>query len=300
MPKAMPQSILKKPSTSIIAISPPPARSREDRNIETALYHAQLLQQRKDVEALILASTESLLDLPTSSTADPAHPSSADSILVRNFVRPFRPSDYDSLIEERNINKRCGYVLCPRPNRLQNTKAKYRILNGQGKGNDTLRFVEKQELERWCSDDCGRRALYIKVQLSEEPAWTRTATDEAVVLMEDKSEIQRGADGKAGLIKKTRILDIDQDGVQLAAQLKALAIERGDGIAPSRSCGLTETHIREIIETDGPVLPPEPPIVDGKTHRLLGTIEGHQSQFSEKKLPGADVECDGDDIMETI
>ncbi|KAL2036522.1 hypothetical protein N7G274_010752 [Stereocaulon virgatum] len=296
----MPQSILKKPSISITAISPPPVRSREGRNIETALYHAQLLQQRKDVEALILASTESLLDLPTSSTADPAHPSSADSILVRNSLRPFRPSDYDSLIEERNINKRCGYVLCPRPNSLQNTIAKYRILNGQGKRNDALRFVERQTLERWCSDDCGKRALHIKVQLSEEPAWTRTATDGAVVLLEDKHVIQRGADGKADLIEQMKILDIDPDGVQLAAQLKALAIERGDGIAPSRSCGLTETHIRERIKIDGPVLPLEPPIVDGRTHKLHGAIEGHQSQFSEKKLPGEDLEFDGEDVMETI
>ena len=296
----MPQSILKRPSSSITAPSPPAARSREDRNKETALYHAQLLQQRKDVEALILSSTETLLDSPSSPTADPAHPSNADSTLVKNSLKPFQPSDYDSLIEERNVNKQCGYVLCPKPNRLQDTKAKYRILNGQGKGNDALRFVEKQTLERWCSDDCGKRALYIKVQLSEEPAWTRTATEGDFVLLEEKPEIQRAKDGKVNLIERLKNLDIGQDEKQLAAQMKALSIERGDGNAPSRSFGLAETDVREKANTSGEAFPPEPPSMDERTDGLHGIIEGYRPKFSEKKLRGADPEGDEEDIMKTV
>ena len=97
----MPHSILKKfkpPST--ILPSPPAARAQDERNKETALYHARLLQQRKDVEALILASTETLLNLPSSPSADPACPSSSDALLVKDALKPFQLSDYDVLIEE--------------------------------------------------------------------------------------------------------------------------------------------------------------------------------------------------------
>lgn len=291
----MPHSILKKTSLAPGFLSPPAARSREDRNRETALYHAELLQQRKETEAQILATLESLLDLPSSPTADAARPSIADSTLVKNSLKPFQPSDYDSLVEERNINNQCGYVLCPRPNRQENTKAKYRILQSGGKGRDALKIVERRSLERWCSDNCGKRALYIKVHLNEEPAWSRTAaTSGDIVLLEDTPENEGKQDSGNGLIKLLKSLDIGQREDEVVAQMKALAIERGNGNAPSRSLGLAD--IREKPNTDSKIFRPD---FEAENGVASNAIEGYTPGFSEKNLVAKDND-DEEDIMETI
>ena len=273
----------------------PAARSQEDRNRETALYHANLIQQRKDIEAQILASTETLLDVPTSPSADPARPSPQDAALIKNSLRPFQPSDYDALIEERNINKTCGYVLCPRPNRQENTDARYRILFGKGKGADAMRVVEKSFLEKWCSDDCGRMALYVKVQLNEEPAWTRSAAAVGnIMLLDDKptSEVQ--------MLEGMKNLDIAIKEEDVVAQMKALAIERGDGNAPSRSFGLAEVGVKENVNLDKGAPPPKALTNEAK---LAMAVEDYQPRampgYAERSESASEDE-DDEDIIETI
>ncbi|KAF6224933.1 hypothetical protein HO133_010127 [Letharia lupina] len=298
----MPHSILKEALSSIPNTSPSPARSRENRNQETALYHAQLLQQRKDVEALILASTEALLELPSSSAADPALPGLQDIKLVKNSLKPFQPSDYDSLIEERNINKQCGYVLCPRPNRQEDTKAKYRILHGKGRGSDRLKFVERHTLERWCSDDCGKRALYVKVQLNEEPAWTRAGSSGGdILLLEDERNNQKQLDDDSNLIEKLRSLDMGLEEDEVMARMKALAIERGDGKAPSRSFGLAEIDVRENRNINGKASVPDPSVKERNSDGGSDSIEGYTPKSSRKKTrePESD-DNEDEDMMPTI
>ena len=280
----MPHSILKN------AISSISAQSREDRIKETALYHARLLQERKDVEALILASIEALLELPSSPTANPARPCLPNTILVKKSLKPFQPSDYDSLIEERNINKKCGYVLCPRPNKQEDTKAKYRILPSR-KG-DSVNVVERHTLERWCSDDCGKRALYIKVQLCEEPAWTRAGSaDGTILLLEDEPSSQKKDEGDSTLIDKLRSLDMGLEEDEVVTKLKALAIERGDEKAPSRSFGLAEIDIREKAFVRGP---------SAKVGSLGGTsdsVEGYTPKVLREEDSGNDTD---EDLIPTI
>ena len=293
----MPRSILKS-LLSTIGPSPPAARSRDDRNRETAIYHAQLIQQQKEVEALILTSTEKLLDLPSFSSADPAHPCYTDSELVKSSLHLFQPSDYDSLIEERNINKQCGYVLCPRPNRLQDTQAKYRILYGRGRGPDALKIVERQTLEQWCSDDCGKRALYIKVQLNEEPAWTRSHTiDGTILLLEDKLNHQSGEDGNASQQEHMKSQDLDREE-DLAAHMRTLAIERGDNTASSKILRLAELDIREKTITEDEAFVPAPPTTDEVTADSQGHIEGYRPQFSGMK--SQEESSDEEDLLETF
>lgn len=293
----MPRSILKSPPSNN-APPPPVARSRDDRNRGAALYHAQLIRQQKEVEALILASTEELLDLPSLSSADPAHPCSTDSELVKSSLRLYQPSDYDALIEERNINKQCGYVLCPRPNRLQDTQAKYRILYARGRGPDALKIVERQTLERWCSDDCGKRALYIKVQLNEEPAWTRSHTvDGNIHLFEDIRNHPRSADREASLQEHFQSLDLNQEK-DLTAHMRTLAIERGDIDASSKLFCLAEPNIKEKIITADEEFVPEPPTTEGVTADSHGSIEGYRPQLSGKRLKGE--RSDEEDLLETI
>lgn len=281
-----PKSILKKVHSDP---SPASARSQQSRNYDTALYHANLIQAQKDAESLILASTETLLDLPSvPATADPANPAPQDAILVKNTLRPFQPSDYDALIEERNINKTCGYVLCPRPNRVQPTTAKYRILYSKGKGHDALRVVEKTYLEKWCSDDCGRRALYIKVQLNEEPAWTRSGTSGGDIVLLDEN-----SDREEQLLEGMKNLDVGDSEEDVIAKMKALAIERGDGNAPSRSFGLAEVGVKENPNIGGKS--PLPPTAATSGGTVSGAVEGH---LPKHQVPGRMIEDAIDDDNE--
>ena len=287
-----PNSILKNTQSD-----PPSAtQAHHDRNYNTALYHANLIQAQKDAETLILASTETLLDLPSSPTADSSHPSPKDAALVKNSLRPFQPSDYDALIEERNINKTCGYILCPRPNRVDPTSAKFRILYGKSKAPDALRIVDKAFVEKWCSDDCGRRALYIKVQLNEEPAWTRSAGSSGdIVLLDDSDEPD------VQFLEGMKGLNIDAEEQHVVAQMKALAIERGDGNAPSRSFGLVEVGVKENVEPLGKT--PSAPKASASGELASGSIEGYhpKSMIPEERSENSlDDDEESEDIIETI
>ena len=285
----MPSSILKKTPVSTI-LSSPLGRSREDRNRETAHCHAQLLQQRKDIEAQILTSLERLLDLPSSRAADAGRPAKADADIVKDSLALFQTSDYDSLIEERNVGRKCGYVLCPKPNRQERTSAKFRILQTGSKGRDALKVVERRSLERWCSDACGKRALYLKVQLNDEPGWIRTiSTSGIIALLVDKSE--KGDD----LIERLRNLDVSQEEHDITTQMRALAIERGDGIASSRSFALAN-----IRETSNVSSKPTPPNLNDHVVEVSATIEGYTPRLSGKVLIAKDSKDDDDDIMQSI
>ena len=285
----MPHSILKNAVPSISA------QSRDDRNRETALYHAQLLQQRKDVEALILASTEALLELPSSPTADPGRPCLQDTVLVKTSLRPFQPSDYDSLIEERNINKQCGYVLCPKPNRQEDTKAKYRIL--PSKKGDTVNFVERHTLERWCSDACGKRALYVKVQLCEEPAWSRAGSAGGdIILLEHERNKQKTHKDDWTLTEKPKTLGMGLEEDEVVSRMNALAIERGDKKAPSTSFGLTEIDVCEKNVNSTAFAKASSGVGD-----LEDSVEGYTPKFPRKEAKDQDSDDDADeDIMATI
>ncbi len=45
-------------------------------------------------------------------------------------------------------------------------------------GSRNRKVVPREKLEMWCSDQCAERALYLRVQLAEEPVlWERRAVD---------------------------------------------------------------------------------------------------------------------------
>ncbi len=149
------------------------------RNLALATHHARLLEEQKDIEATVLQSIESMLDLPSSSDADPAQPSNDDASKFVDLIVPFQPGDYDCLIEERHAAGKCGYTLCPR--RPRSETSKFRIFQEHRRAE--VKIVSKQKLENWCSEDCARRALYVKLQLMEEPAWSRRADVRINVLL---------------------------------------------------------------------------------------------------------------------
>jgi hypothetical protein len=264
---AQPKSILKKTSY------PATSSSKEARDREVALYHANLIQQRKDIELEILLSLESLIDYPLEkSPYDASNPSPSDAKSFKNLLRPFQPSDYDALILERNINERCGYALCPNARLKEGVGGKYRILGMSGKGKD-FRVVEKAELEKWCSDACAKRAMYVRVQLSESPAWERGAVESGINI--DLLDELKPEDGVTERLQK---LDLggDEGKKQDAADL---ALERGDKGRTTKN-GLVDVTIQE----KNVLRPGEAPSLDseelsGKLDTMHLTLEGHTTKF---------------------
>jgi len=254
--------------------------SKADRDRETALYHANLIQQRKDIELEILLSTETLIDYPLSKTPyNASNPSSADAASFKSYLRHFQPSDYDALIVERNINEHCGYALCPNLRLKEKGGGTYRLLGKSGKAKD-FRIVEKSELEKWCSEACARRALYVRVQLSETPAWERGATGSKVqidLLDEPKSE-------EDVVVEKLQALHVNSVEVEDNKQDSAnLALERGDKGFVAHN-GLVEIMIKEK-EVRGTVEAPcfDEPDLTGRLDTMHLTLEGHTPTFGSRR-----------------
>ncbi|KAI4279413.1 MAG: hypothetical protein L6R38_005052 [Xanthoria sp. 2 TBL-2021] len=293
MPSATspPRSILKGPS-AVTKDSPAPSNiSREDRNRQLALHHAHLIQYRKDIESLIQTSIENLLELPTSSTASPSEPSDVDRLTVKKALRPFQPSDYDSLIEERNINHKCGHIFCRKENRKQNKRSKYRIVTGRD-----FRVVESKELEKWCGDECGRMALYLRVQLSEEPAWTREW--EAGEPLELYSEGARASEIPKSSPPVSQPM-MEPDGLDakdtMITRMKDLAIERGDKDDTVKASTRVAVDVKENIHTEQVT-----PVAPNAESTNADAIEGYipiGKHLSEWTAGGRE---EDEDLMPTI
>ncbi|KAL8775253.1 MAG: hypothetical protein Q9209_000259 [Squamulea sp. 1 TL-2023] len=287
MPSATspPRSILQPPST-ILKDSPAP-----DRNRQLALHHAYLIQYRKDIESLIQTSLETLLDLPTSPSTSPSEPSPTDQTTVKEALKPFQPSDYDALIEERNINRRCGYVFCRRENRRQNKRSKYRLVTGRD-----FKVIESKELEKWCSDECGMMALFLRVQLSEEPAWAREwEGGEPLELYGEsgRSSVVRDLkDSAPRLSVAPEVLEAKQT---LAIRMKDLAVERGDKENTAKASARVAITVKENVHREQ--IMPVPPS-EASTH--ADAIEGYSPIGRNISEQTPCREEDEEDLMPTI
>lgn len=273
-PLRTPKSILKKPTYP----TNNPQTPKEVRDREIALYHAHLIQQRKDLELEIITSIEALIDFPTSPSPQytASSPSQADAKVFKAHLLTFQPSDYDSLIEERNIDKKCGYALCPNPRPVDNGGV-YRILNKTGKAKD-FRIVPKEELEKWCSDECAKRALYVRVQLDECPAWERSVLGGEVQLLDEpKSAEGEIMEGVQNLRLQDRTLDEE------SKKINDLALERGD----KGSAVKVDVDVREK-QVQRPVEPPSLEVtkMSGQLENLHLAVEGYKSDFDHKKAIG--------------
>lgn len=295
--KQPPKSILKKtsyPATTAPASATPAYKTKEERDRETALYHANLIQQRKDIELEILFSTEALIDYPLERSGyDASNPSPTDAKTFKELLRPFQPDDYDALIVERNINDHCGYTLCPKPRVRETGGGKFRILGMNGKAKD-FRVVDKEELEKWCSPACAKRALYVRVQLSETAAWERGAVESSInidLLDEPKSE-------DTAMAERMEQMDLGVDSAASRKDNANLALERGDKALAARN-SLMDIKIQEKEVTK----PPQPPSMDhdlsGRLDSMHLTLEGHTSTFENRKQrrhkEELDTNMDGED-----
>ncbi|KAF2236946.1 hypothetical protein EV356DRAFT_530459 [Viridothelium virens] len=249
MDSQTPKSILKKPGGPDATTEAQAVRAQRNRDI--AIHHATLIQQQKDAEAQILEAIEELIDFPSTENADPSNPSSVDVSRFTSLVAPFQPSDYDSLIEERHCAEVCGYALCPRKPLKQNTTAKMRILGRKGTGED-LKFVPTKQLELWCSEDCAKRALYIKAQLNEEPAWLRRASKTMeITLLNDEPR----RTFTATLPQRLKGTTSKGSDAEIENSLSNLALERGEQPSSARPTGLMNNNILENAVTRAAVPP---------------------------------------------
>lgn len=282
-----PKSILKKPSY------PATASLKEDRDREVALYHANLIQQQKDIELNILLSTETLIDYPLAkSPYDASNPSPVDAREFKQLLRPFQPTDYDELIQERNINEKCGYTLCPNARVKDDSGGKYRIIGAGGKAKD-FKVVEKEELEKWCSEACAKRALYVRVQLSETPAWEREAEGSTVhidLLDEPKSAVD-------AVVKSVQTQNADSHKEEKMQDAVDLALERGDkGLAAKN--GLVNVKIQEK-EVQRQAQAPSLDDLSGRLDTMHLTLEGHTPEFGSRRERRRLEELDDEDDPDT-
>ncbi|KAF2181410.1 hypothetical protein K469DRAFT_713842 [Zopfia rhizophila CBS 207.26] len=291
-----PKSILKNSTTSSNAPSSKPVNQR---HLEVALHHANIIEQQKMVEREVLDSIITLLDFPTSPNADPTRPSTEDASRFQNFMIPFQPSDYDSLIEERNIANKCGYALCPRQKAKAPSNAKHQFIETR----HGVEIVDRKTLEVWCSEDCARRALYVKVQLNEEPAWLRRGGigDTIDLLVENVEEHHKALPLRLKQETKTPAPVKDEDEGDIAAAWAArddaladLALERGEkpGRLSKVNKDLITAHIKERVQTAPPVAPTPPSQTSGQSHMA---IEGYVPKANAPEGPEDEDGEDGKD-----
>ena len=188
-------------------------------------------------QARVLQATEEFLEWPPH-TQDAANPNGEDATKLKFLLCPFLPSDFDDAIQERNIAGRCGYMLCPKPNRKQPLKARYRLVIGK-----ELIIVPKEELERWCSDECAERALYLRVQLSEYSLGERYTRDGTVFKL-----FNEGTQGEESEDHLHHAVE------ELAKGLGQLAVERGD--RKLFDTNLVKGVIKERATTENTPIPP--------------------------------------------
>lgn len=266
------------------------------RHLEVALHHANIVEERKRVEAEVLQSIMTLMDFPHSPNADAKRPAASDAHQFREAVVPFQPADYDALIEERNIADKCGYALCPRPKRKARSSAKKHFVDTD----HGVEIVNKKVLEVWCSDDCAKRALYVKVQLNEEPAWARQGGyGDSIELMVDNTEEHTKALPLRQKEGTTSSKNEDEDDLAAAWAARDdavadLALERGEkpGQLSKANKDLIQDHITERVPSNAP---PQPPSLPSQSSEHTMAIEGHVPRSDRKDQEDGDDEDDAQD-----
>ncbi|KAK4125898.1 hypothetical protein N657DRAFT_568402 [Parathielavia appendiculata] len=316
-----PKGILKQlsaPPTTKQPASPPPRASSS-----TSLTRAELLAQQEAAARLRLLEKlrqtelkppipletfELLSQLPRAPCPphDASNPSPADASLVLTSLRDFQPSEYLDLIEERNCLGKCGYALCPRPRRTHEGGFKISTRSGN--------IARTTDLNKWCSDACALRALYLKVQL-DNPTYERISSGGSgapggrlvvkLELREEKGDgsrksrtsavaaaVPRGSqEDRDQLAQAMAKLEIDKH-TQARKDASALAGERGDPGGSVAGLSRVDVTIKESA-VDGPV---EPPSNLAKGAEYM--VEGYRPKANKArggKQPEEGAESDGED-----
>ncbi|EGD84369.1 hypothetical protein H112_08073 [Trichophyton rubrum D6] len=297
--------------------------SPDPRHMAIALHHARQIQSRKELELQILSHIETLMELPTTPGATVESPSAEDVSTFFSAIACFQPSDYDNLIQERNIDGSCGYTLCPKPRRKDNSKGGYRIVWGSkgsgpgGRGKD-MKVVQKEKLEMWCSEECAERAMYIKVQLSEKPASERigSAGRDFMLLEEarrgeslrlniervDRSAMRAVEENLQGLTLQSNDTNPTYGQDHLSRGLQDLSMQDTESLSVNPSSGAVARGLLAptVIERDiDDSRYPKAPIFQPDSAKG-GSVEGfHPRQDTQfRNWPSSNKDGDGDEDMD--
>jgi len=252
------------------------ARAAAKRDPEfVARRHAEILEHRKRIEAEILDSIIALATYPLVREAEysAAAPAAQDIADLRRRVRIFQPGDYEDLLEERNANGLCGYTLCPKQKRKKSQGGKWKLVDV---GKKSFDIVDRKEHERWCSQICAKRALYIKVQLHETAAWEREGIPELEIDLyeEEPGHPRPGKDLEKEIQKRSKE---EEDREPRDVTLADLARERGD--EPAQNPRVTVAAIR-IKEAEPSSSGPSPDEFGDESHL---DIEGYRPKMSRPR-----------------
>ncbi|KAJ2897166.1 uncharacterized protein MKZ38_004933 [Zalerion maritima] len=240
---------------------------------QTALQHANIIADRKRFQKHVLDCIIRLAELPEARNPpySAEKPSESDAAEFKALIRAFQPSDFDDLVEERNVTGLCGYTLCGNP--------RLRYKGGDWKLHNNV-IVKKAELERWCSQDCARRAMYVKVQLNETATWERAGIPSILIDLMD----ERARTDEEKVEQKMARIELD-DRRRAAQDSEALAMEREStkrSIQPRMDIPIKEKMVTTAAEA--PSLQ-EDEDADTDIHMM---IEGHRVKTQGKKNQGVD------------
>jgi len=219
--RSVAKSILRQPAalpTPTLSDEQKAKVERDRQNLGIALHHANKIQAQKNFESLILSNIEALLDLPTSV---PATKADRNTFVLR--VTPFQPSDFASLVEERTNDGKCGYALCSQSPRSATV------------GQNATWKLKAQGAADYCSNDCLRRALYVKTQLSEVPAWERQAGQQPLIRLYRNDQATSPEHERSNNAASSQRMMHDHD----------LALERGESPGSFRPGQVTTEMIVE-------------------------------------------------------
>lgn len=188
---------------------------------------------------------------------------------------------------------------------------------GVGGGEKKAKVVKKEEYERWCGNECIERAMYLRLQLIEQPSWEREeGVDVKFELLEERREKTRRREEQKQIEEKMKKLDIgDKEKDELAA-------ERGDQAKdmkyydPDAEGGQVRVVEKEADPAKIVARPPS------KSDAGAGAIEGYEPKYKpalnknsgsgsgsgsshrrhgrEPQDEDDEDEDDGDDILERI
>ncbi|KAF9977745.1 RNA polymerase II associated protein 2 [Actinomortierella ambigua] len=188
-----------------------------------------------------------------------------------------KQSHYIEIIEERNIEKLCGYPLCSRPPR--DIKGKFRISLSERKVYDI------SPLKQFCSSKCLVASRWFESQLTEEPLYLvnrspeqlRIVTVSIVPLDMDLEEFQRtrGRHMPAGAAEKAVPKPTDAFTIEAPDRLANVVPHRA-GTAPALSkdrSGTSQQPNQNSAEQSQQQSPPKSPPMPGLSPNASAYIQ---------------------------
>lgn len=129
--------------------------------------------------------------------------------------------------------------------------------------------MKREELAMWCSVECKKRALYVRVQLNETAAWERAGMPEIRIDLLDETATGTDADQAAQAIERLKL----ENHEKAARNSAALAIERGEspGSAPNLS------KVKVTVQEKDVQAPGEQPITGSADD--YRAVEGYRSKL---------------------